>query len=320
MTTDPIPSPVRHRSAVSLVSRRTLLAGAAVSGLLAACGSESSDGADDGESADGGSADGDAGGSPTPAGAGAGTWTLVQRFPQDVQVPGPVRLPMSLSTGNAQLVADGPETLGARVTDLDGNPIGEPISASRRDVAPGPYYDFRTTVEEAGVYYLVVEGGPEQGAAFQIMAPGTAAVAQPGEALEPFDTPTTDDARGVEPICTREPEPCPFHDVTLTEALATGRPVVYLVGTPAFCATGSCAPALEAMIDVQDDFGDTFVFVHAEVYTDDTATVPAPAVEAAGLTYEPALFVTGADGNVVERLDAVWDRTELVEVLSRVAG
>ncbi len=314
MTTDPNPSPVRPGSSAAPVSRRTLLAGAAVSGLLVACGSESNDGTADG------AGDGTDSSPTSAAGSGDGTWTLVQRFPQDVQVPGPVRLPMSLSTGNAQLVADGPDTLDARITDLDGNPIGEPITASRRDVAPGPYYDFRTTVGEPGVYYLVVAGGPEQGAAFQIMAPGTAAVPQPGEALEPFDTPTTDDARGVEPICTREPEPCPFHDVTLTQALATGRPVAYLVGTPAFCATGSCAPALEAMIDVQDDFGDTFVFVHAEVYTDDTATIPAPAVDAAGLTYEPALFVTGADGNVVERLDAVWDRTELVEVLSRVAG
>jgi hypothetical protein len=107
--------------------------------------------------------------------------------------------------------------------------------------------------------------------------------------------------------------------VTLTEALEAGKPVVYLVGTPAFCQTGTCAPALESIIDVQDQFGDQFTFVHAEVYTDNTATEPAPAVDAAGLTYEPALFVTDASGVVIERLDAVWDRTELVEVLERVS-
>ena len=315
MTSHPMPAPAPRPGAAWHLSRRTLLAGTAASGLLVACGGSEADDA-------GGATDGD--GSAESGSATVATdervWTLVQRFPQDVQVPGPVRLPMSLSTGAAQLVTDGPDTLGAQITDLDGAPIGELITASRRDVAPGPYYDFRTTVDEPGVYYLVVDGGPAQGAAFQIMESGTVAVAQPGDALAPFDTPTTDDARGVEPICTREPEPCPFHDVTLTEALAAGRPVAYLVGTPAFCATGSCAPALEAMIDVQDDFGDVFTFVHAEVYTDDTATIPAPAVEAAGLTYEPALFVTDADGNVVERLDAVWDRTELVEVLDRAAG
>jgi hypothetical protein len=60
------------------------------------------------------------------------------------------------------------------------------------------------------------------------------------------------------------------------------------------------------------------VFVHAEVYTDDTATTPAPAVDAAGLTYEPALFITDATGTVVQRLDAVWNEEELLEVLDGV--
>jgi hypothetical protein len=71
---------------------------------------------------------------------------------------------------------------------------------------------------------------------------------------------------------------------------------------------------------VQDRFGDEFTFVHAEVYTDLQATETAPAVAAVGMYYEPALFVTDAEGVVVERLDAVWDTSELVEVLSRVSG
>ena len=63
-----------------------------------------------------------------------------------------------------------------------------------------------------------------------------------------------------------------------------------------------------------------YVFVHAEVYIDNTATVTAPAVDAAGLTYEPALFITDAEGTVVERLDAVWNESELVEVLDAAAA
>ena len=61
------------------------------------------------------------------------------------------------------------------------------------------------------------------------------------------------------------------------------------------------------------------MFVHAEVYTDDTATTTAPAVGAVGLTYEPVLFITDASGTVVERLDAVWNEAELAEVLDRVS-
>ena len=287
-----------------------LLVGAAASAVLVACSS----GDDDSSSSSTDASDAPA------SGLAFGTYVLAQRFPQDVQEPGLQRLPISLATADGRLVSDGPDTLNAEILDVDGTPLGVSISAIRRDLASGPYYSFRVPIEAPGFYYLVVEGGPEDGAAFQVMEPGSVAVPGPGTAMPPFDTPTFDNGRGVDPVCTREPEPCPFHDVTLTDALAAGKPVVYLVGTPAFCQTGTCAPALESMIAVQDRFGQTFTWVHAEVFTDNTATVPTDAVGAANLTYEPALFVISPDGTVSERIDAVWDETELVEVLERASA
>jgi hypothetical protein len=295
------------------VSRRVLLAGAAAGAVLAACGS-SDDSAPDPASSDSGESTGAA------ADLVFGTYVLAQRFPQNVQEPGLQRLPISLATADGRLVPDGPDSLAAEVLDADGTSLDLSISATRRDLDSGPYYSFRVPIETPGIYYLVVEGGPEDGAAFQVMEPGSVAVPGPGDPMPPFDTPTSDDGRGVDPQCTREPEPCPFHAVTLTEALGAGKPVAYLVGTPAFCQTGTCAPALESMIAVQDRFGDTFTWVHAEVYTDNTATTPADAVEAVNLTFEPALFVVAADGTVLERIDAVWDESELVEVLERASS
>ena len=67
---------------------------------------------------------------------------------------------------------------------------------------------------------------------------------------------------------------------------------------------------MESIIEVQPEFGDSSRFVHAEVYTDNTATTMAPAVEsleAIGLFYEPVLFITDAAGVVLERIDAVWN-------------
>ena len=290
------------------LSRRRFVAGLAATGVLAACGSGDDDSDSSGDTSD-------ASGSELAF----GPFLIAQRFPQDVQEPGLQRLPISLATQDGQIVSDGPEMLRAEVDDADGNPLGLSLSTVRRDLDSGAYYSFRVPIETPGIYYLLVEGGPEGGAAFQVMEPGSVAVPTPGTAMPPFDTPTLDDARGVDPVCTRTPEPCPFHDVTLTDALLSSKPVVYLVGTPAFCQTGTCAPALESMIAVQDRFGETFDWVHAEVYTDNTATMPADAVTAANLSFEPALFVIAADGTVIERIDAVWDETELVEVLERAA-
>ena len=116
---------------------------------------------------------------------------------------------------------------------------------------------------------------------------------------------------GVEPYCTLSPEPCPFHEVTLTEALASGKPVVYVVGTPAHCQTGTCAPGLQFAIAEQQRVGDAAVFVHADVYADDAATTVAPAVVALHVDYEPIVYLCDAKGVLVDRLDAVWDASEL---------
>ncbi len=287
------------------ISRRGFVVGIAATGVLAACGSGDDDSSDSSD--------------PATSELTFGPFVLAQRFPQDVQEPGLQRLPISLANADGRIISDGPDTLRAQVDDADGNSLGLNISTTRRDLESGPYYSFRVPIETPGIYYLLVEGGPEGGAAFQVMEPGSVAVPGPGDPMPPFDTPTVDDARGVDPICTRTPDPCPFHDVTLTEALLAGKPVAYLVGTPAFCQTGTCAPALESMISVQDRFGDTFTWVHAEVYTDNTATIPTDAVAAADLSFEPALFLIDTDGAVIERLDAVWDESELVEALERAA-
>lgn len=306
MTAKP-PAPVHPR-----IGRRTLLVGAAATAVLAACGGGSSSDAGDDNGVDGGSA-------TNGTGATAGTYVLVQRFPQDKQEPGLLRLPISLADAAGVPIVDGPATLTAIVTDIDGNPIGEPISTSRRDLDPTPYYAFRVEIAEPGIYGLVVDGGPTDGAAFQVMEPGSVPVAAAGDPLPPFDTPTPDAARGVDPICTRSPDPCPFHDVTLTDALDAGTPVVYVIGTPAFCTTGVCAPALETVIALRDSYPGV-AFVHAEVFTDGTATTTTPAVDAAFLTYEPVIWVTDAEGVIVERLDAIWDGTEVAEILDRVTG
>lgn len=285
MTHDQIDTPGRF-------GRRTFLAGSAAAGLLAACGGNADD-------------------------EWVEEYALIQRFPSDVFVPGAVRLPFSLNK-DAEFVVDGPETLGAQVVDLDGSPIGDRISAVRRDVTPAPYYSFTAQIDEPGIYGLIVDGGPVAGANFQVLEREAVFIPVHGETLAPFDTPTTESPDGVDPICTREPN-CDFHSVTLTEALASGSPVAYFVGTPAFCETGSCTPALEALVELQPEFSDV-VFVHAEVYTDLTATVLTPAVQELLLAFEPTVFLVGADGVITDRVDGLWDVSEMRELLTALTA
>ena len=279
----------------SLDRRTFLLASGALA--LAACGSDSESPASSDELFD-----------------------LAPRFPRELQVPGRQRLVYSIVKDQA-LQPDGPETLTGRIlSNADNSTVVESITATRRRVTDAlSYWDFHPEIDTPGIYTLYVEGAIADGTAFGIYDPTTIAVPTPGSVLPPFDTPTTDDALGVDPICTRiEGGPCPFHSITLTEALALGKPVVYLLGTPAHCQFGTCAPGLEFLITAADRLGDQIVVVHAEVYTDDTATVASPAMDAYSLAFEPVMFLADANGTVMTRLDGAWDQSELDEELAKL--
>lgn len=247
---------------------------------------------------------------------------LVQRFPQ-VLVPGNLRLPISLALSSGIIDSNSgfnfPQTLSAKVIDLSTDKvIIENVSATLHGAEISlPYYPFRINILKSGNYALVVSGGPIEGAAFSVLEPDQVAVPGANDSLLGFDTPTFDNNREVKPICTRIPDPCPFHAMTLTEALKLGVPVAYLVGTPAHCETGTCAPALDGLIEVGSRIGDRAVFIHAEVYADEAATVIAPAVKALDLTFEPVLFIVDANGKIIERFDSVFDSLEISDALTR---
>lgn len=245
--------------------------------------------------------------------------SLIQRFPSTpLFVPGEVRLPVSLGTVDGVL-SNVPEQLVGEVVDADGVRVATFRAPVRREGLPFPYFAVRATVPKAGLYTIRADVGGRAEAAFQIYETSEVAVPYLGSTLPGFATPTSADGRGVDPICTLEPTPCPFHERTLSEALAAGKPVVYLVGTPAHCQTGACAPGLEFLVASQRQSPGALSVVHAEVYTNNLASTVAPAVKALKLDYEPVVYVTDAKGVIVDRLDGVWDRSELDEALAKVS-
>lgn len=281
--------------------RRFLLASGGL--VLAACGSSS-------------------GSSTAKGGSSAeGSYELAPRFARELIVPGTSRMPFSLAKDGA-LLSDGPEVLTGKIVDSANKVVIPSISAKRRQVTDGiVYWDFHPTLDAQGIYTLLIDGGTGDGGAISVNNPNDVPVPYPGQPLPPFDTPTTSVPAGVDPICTRiKGGPCPFHEITLTEALASGKPVAYLIGTPAHCQFGTCAPGLEFLINASKRIGDKMAFVHAEVYTDETATVTTPAVDAYKLTGEPDLWIADAKGTIVTRLEGAWDQTELDETLDALVA
>jgi hypothetical protein len=252
-------------------------------------------------------------------------WNLVGFFASDALAAGTlVRLPFGLAGADGGFPSTLPvDALTFTVRDTAGNPVALPVTVpAHADGLPRPYFPLEVTIPTAGIYTVhtdVQDTAVE--ATVQIGTGGT--VPHAGQPMIPFDTPTASDPRGVQLLCTHDPV-CPLHDVTLTEALAEQRPVAFLIATPKYCQVAVCGPVLDHLLAVRDEFPQVR-FLHSEVYPSDAAAQPGaeqldPVVQAYGLTYEPALFLAGADGTVRIRLDAIYDKSELRRALQALVS
>lgn len=280
--------------------------------MLAACG----DGGGDEQDATAGDAP-----RSTDAPEVAGGLVLYKVFPPEQPLGVPVRLPLALQSQEGDLDIELPETISVRMRAPEGGTSTAPVEVERHaEGIPRGYYPLRTELDAAGAWGVVVEAdGVQVETTIQAVEPSTLPpVPRPGDPLVSVPTPTTADPRGVDPICTRDPQ-CPFHEVSLDEAIGGTGPIVLLISTPAFCQTAICGPVLDLLIDRRADLeaaGATVI--HAEVYVDEQARQVTAIVDAFGLTYEPALFLAAPDGTVTERLDYTYDAKELDAALARL--
>ena len=298
-----------------MISRRTFLAGAGSALVLTACG--------------GGGGDDTTSGSPAPRSGTAGELALGAGFANGLSTPSVLiagvaqRLPLVVFdvAAGAPKREGGPESF--EVSVLRDNTIVATSTVSRHAAEiPTPYYPLTFTAPQPGDYE-VRAAFSKTPVPFRVGTRDTVKLVQVGDPMRPVVTPTTDNARGVDPICTRSPKPCPFHAITLTDALAAKKPTVLAVTTPGFCQTAICGPVLELLVDLVPGFPGLQV-VHAEVYVEpNKKTSGAPkttdAVSTYGLAYEPSLYVADATGIVRARLDFTWDRAELQAALKTVA-
>jgi hypothetical protein len=196
----------------------------------------------------------------------------------------------------------------AAVIHTDSDPAPSYVTTMYRFPAPGDYW-VRVS------YKGQTADAPLQG----IADPATTQVLIAGKAMVSTPTPTFDNHRGVEPICTRSPA-CPWHDVSLDAALAEHRPIAMLFATPKLCQTATCGPVLDQLLGLKAAFEGKVRFLHSEIYTDGTAHTTAPAVNAFRLSSEPVLFLAGADGIIKNRIDGLFGHGEAQAALTTLAG
>lgn len=291
------------------LTRRGFLAGIAAAGVLAACseGDETLD----------------AGGDGAGTAGIVGGLSVARFYGPYFRAGRAARVPFGLSDDEGLLSAAlAPDELGVTVRGPEGDEVASGLTAALyTEGLPRPYYAFEFTPESAGFYDIVLDTSEgEVLTQVQIVEEddeAASAIVGPGDPIPDLQTPTVDDARGVTPICTREPA-CDLHARTVAEVVAAGEPMALLVATPAFCQTAVCGPVLDVLLGVLPDVPGVTA-VHAEVYADpesgEQPLEPAPVVAALGLPFEPVLYTVGADGVVRERLDYIFGEAEIRRAL-----
>jgi hypothetical protein len=182
-----------------------------------------------------------------------------------------------------------------------------------------PYYETTYRFDHAGNWIVKAHLGARLAAnRFTVIDPAQTKVPVPGTPMIKTPTPTVTNAMGVNPLCTRQPAPCAFHQTSLDTALTTGKPTAVLFATPALCSSRTCGPVLEVLSANASTFAGRVQIIHVEIFTDLQGQTRVPAVQAYGLDFEPILFLADAKGTVRERLDGPYDSADLRAAVNRL--
>jgi hypothetical protein len=133
---------------------------------------------------------------------------------------------------------------------------------------------------------------------------------------------TLRDVGDISEIDTTNPPNPEMHELTVAEALDTGKPVVVAFATPAFCTSRTCGPVMDkVVVPLFEKYRDRAVFIHIEPYDLMKARagdglVPVPAMEEWGLSTEPWVFVIDREGSIAAKFEGIMGADEVEAVLT----
>lgn len=143
-----------------------------------------------------------------------------------------------------------------------------------------------------------------------------------GDVAPPSVQQTLATAGSIEEIDSSYPPRPSMHDITLADALNTGKPIVVAFATPAFCRSRTCAPVMDTVMDpLAAKYAGKALFVHIEPYVlrdvrEDNIQNAVPAVREWRLTTEPWVFVIDRQGRIAGKFEGIVATDEVESILA----
>ena len=125
---------------------------------------------------------------------------------------------------------------------------------------------------------------------------------------------------------TTDSDPDPdFYNMTIAEAIDSGRPSLVIFATPAYCTTSTCGPQLRVVKQLKEAYPSDVNFIHVEVWDnpdeiegDLSKGKISPTLAEWGLTTEPWTFILEREGTVDAKFEGFVTTEELGPVLESI--
>lgn len=134
-------------------------------------------------------------------------------------------------------------------------------------------------------------------------------------------TPTAKDVEDLLTITSDTTPDTRLYQLSIDQAVTSGKPSLILFATPGFCQTAVCGPGVDVLSRLTDAFGDKLNSVHVEIYQYPFEKLQqVPAMQEWGLKTEPWLFLVDQNGNITERFEGGITFEELEPEVQKLVG
>lgn len=200
--------------------------------------------------------------------------------------------------------------------------VGDARAVYHSENLPVGVFVTRTKFDQPGDWGAVLTVRPRNGKPyevqmdFQVLADSP--VPRVGESAPPSRNLTKKDVKSLSEIDSGRP-PNDMHDLTIAEAVRSGKPTLILFATPGYCETATCGPDLQVAQALKAKYGDRANFIHIETPSNPAAPqAQKPTVEEWHLRTEPWIFLVDREGNIAERFEGGLTLDEVEPAFQRL--
>jgi len=133
---------------------------------------------------------------------------------------------------------------------------------------------------------------------------------------------TLADVESVKELTTGSLRDLELYDLSIPDALESGRPFAVVFASPAFCTTAVCGPQVEVLSELNATYGDRMDFIHVDLFInpheiqgDLDLAVHTPLLKEWGLYTDEWTFVMDSTGTVAGRFEGFSPYSELEDTI-----